>query len=224
MEWHHLHVVVLQRHPQPVLCASQATMVGSSPGAELGPKSGPNGRHWPSRNARSRYMLRGCVVRSFLPAAQQRERAQRRCAWSTPCAGPLSLTSTTFASSHQGPLRALRGQEGVRQQRVSVVNACGLARGFLDEGIDVVLSDVLNRDTADLYRQLLPNVLIIELGLPIAEARRRAALRRAHLTADEFDALHALQATLDLGVDHIVDVGPMTLDQQVTAVLHLWKS
>jgi hypothetical protein len=33
-----------------------------------------------------------------------------------------------------------------------------------------------------------------------------------------------LQATLDLGVDHIVDVGPMTLDQQVTAVLHLWKS
>jgi hypothetical protein len=72
------------------------------------------------------------------------------------------------------------------------VHACGLARGFLDEGIDVVFSDVLNRDTADLYRQLLPSVLIMELRLPIAEARRRAALRQAHLTAEEFDALHAL--------------------------------
>jgi predicted kinase len=113
------------------------------------------------------------------------------------------------------------GSEGHLQQRIGVENACDLIRRYLHWGIDVVLSDVLNYEIAALYRQLLPNVLIVELRLPLAEARRRARLRPVYLTEDQFDALHALQAR-DLAPDHILDVGPLTLDEQVHAVARLW--
>ena len=115
------------------------------------------------------------------------------------------------------------GAEGRLQQRIGVENACDLARRFLQWGIDVVLSDVLNADTAGLYRDLIPGVLIVQLRLPLAEARRRAGLRPVYLTEDEFDALHAAQSD-DLGVDHILDVGSLTLEEQSDAVATLWKS
>ena len=114
------------------------------------------------------------------------------------------------------------GKEGQLQQRIGVENACDLARRFLDRSIDVVLSDVLNHETATLYRDLLPGVLIVQLRLPVAEARRRATLRPMYLTEDEFDALHALQAK-DMAADHTLDVKLMSLADQTDAVAQLWQ-
>jgi predicted kinase len=115
------------------------------------------------------------------------------------------------------------GSEGHLQQRIGIENASDLARRYLRWGIDVVLSDVLTADTATLYRDLIPGILIVQLRLPLAEARRRASLRPVYLTEDEFDALHASQID-DLGPDHIVDVGSLTLAEQADAVAMLWKS
>ena len=78
--------------------------------------------------------------------------------------------------------------EGQLRQRISVENACDLARRYLHLGIDVVLSDVLSSETAGLYRHLLPGILIVQVRLPLAEARRRANLRPVYLTEDEFNA------------------------------------
>ena len=114
------------------------------------------------------------------------------------------------------------GKEGQLQQRIGVENACDLARRFLHGSIDVVLSDVLNHETAALYRHLLPGVLIVQLRLPLAEARRRATLRPMHLTEDEFDALHARRANVT-AADHTLDVGLMTLADQTDAVARLWQ-
>jgi predicted kinase len=114
------------------------------------------------------------------------------------------------------------GSEGQLQQRIGVENACGLTRRYLHWGIDVVLSDVLNYETTALYRHLLPGILIVQLRLSLAEARRRASLRPVYLTEEEFDALHALQA-VDLEPDQILDVGSLTLDAQFDAVARLWK-
>jgi predicted kinase len=115
------------------------------------------------------------------------------------------------------------GSEGQLQQRIGVENACDLTRRYLHWGIDVVLSDVLNSETAAHYRHLLPGILIVQLRLPLAEARRRASLRPVYLTEDEFDALHASQVN-DLAPDHILDVGPLTLGEQSDAVARLWES
>ena len=87
----------------------------------------------------------------------------------------------------------------------------------------MVLSDVLDQETAALYRDRLPGILIVQLRLPLAEARRRATLRPTFLTEHEFDTLHALQDT-DVTADHILDVGPMTLNDQSDAVMRLWRT
>jgi predicted kinase len=115
------------------------------------------------------------------------------------------------------------GREGHRQQRIGVENACDLARRYLHWGIDVVMSDVLNYETAALYRQRLPGLLIVQLRLPLTEARRRANLRPRYLTEDEFDALHAL-STDDVAPDHILDVGLLSPSDQAAAVAQLWRT
>ena len=74
------------------------------------------------------------------------------------------------------------GPEGIRQQRLGVENACGLARRFLEAGIEVVLADVVDASTISLYRGRLPGLLAVRLRLSLEAARHRAAQRPIHLT------------------------------------------
>jgi hypothetical protein len=67
----------------------------------------------------------------------------------------------------------------------------------------------------------VPDLAVVQPRLPLAKARRRAALRVVHLTDEEFDALHAQQLAR-LAVDERLEVASMTLEQQAAAVTHLW--
>src|SRR3990167_6380131 len=49
------------------------------------------------------------------------------------------------------------GEEGKTQQFLGVKNACTLAENFLKENCDVIILDVINDETAKLYRELLKN-------------------------------------------------------------------
>lgn len=113
------------------------------------------------------------------------------------------------------------GQEGRTQQQIGVANACDIAQRVHKEGIEVVKSDVVTAATIKLYRRLLADVVIVQLRLPLHEARRRATLRAVHLTDEEFESLHIQQAA-NLAVDYRLDVGDMTLQLQTMAVLRLW--
>lgn len=113
------------------------------------------------------------------------------------------------------------GQEGIRQQLLGVRNAAALAQNFLDQDISVTIADVVNEDTVDLYRRLLPEVLVLQLALRFEEAQRRARLRKVYLTEDEFRSLHDQQAQLR-GVDLVIDVTGLALADQVEAVRRAW--
>jgi hypothetical protein len=115
------------------------------------------------------------------------------------------------------------GEEGARQQRLGVRNACDLAQNFLDARIEVIMSDVVNPDTLQLYRDRLPRLVIVRFRIPLIEARRRATLRQVHLTADEFSRLHEQEAASDLPADHIVDVDQFSLQEQCDAVMQVWS-
>ena len=114
------------------------------------------------------------------------------------------------------------GDEGRRQQRVGMANACDLARRFLSVGIEVILADVVTPATVDLYRRALPNLQIVRLRLSVGEARRRARLRPMHLTEQEFEDLYALDAASNLRVDHVIDVGHLDVEAQTEAVGAVW--
>lgn len=115
------------------------------------------------------------------------------------------------------------GEAGLLQQRLGVENASDLARRFASAGIEVVIADVLTLRTVELYRARLPSVLIVRLRISLSEARRRATLRPAYLTDDEFEQLHREQpAGVDL-YDHVVDVDGLDLATQVAAVRRIWS-
>lgn len=116
------------------------------------------------------------------------------------------------------------GSAGRTQQQVGVQNATDLARRFLDNGIDVVLADVVNDGTLPIYRRRLPGLAIIRLTADLNEARRRATLRPLSLTEQEFADLHEEKLHCAVTVDHTIDVTTLTLDQQTTAVLDLWPT
>lgn len=114
------------------------------------------------------------------------------------------------------------GEEGRGQQKLGVINACSLARNFLDAGIEVVVADVLMPETSGLYRRELPGCLIVHLKIGLPEARRRAASRKVWLTDHEFQMLHAADAANPPDADHHLQVDTLDVQHQVEAVADLW--
>ncbi|WP_346109233.1 hypothetical protein [Nonomuraea maheshkhaliensis] len=123
-------------------------------------------------------------------------------------------------SGHAAPWE---GAEGLRQRRLGVRNGCAVAGNFLRDGIDVVIADVLTDATAELYRELLPGVLILELVVEVGEAERRAGTRAAHLTAAEFRMLHERQGEFTVG-DIQVDTTRLSVREVVARVIEVWVS
>jgi predicted kinase len=114
------------------------------------------------------------------------------------------------------------GDEGRRQQHLGVENACGLARRFLEAAVDVVIADVLTRETAEIYRTLLPNVVIVHLRVSLAEARRRAAMRPTFISESEFMTLHRSDQEFPPAAHHRLDVDGLNPSAQAEAVTRLW--
>jgi hypothetical protein len=79
------------------------------------------------------------------------------------------------------------------QQLLGVQNAAALARNVAMAGFNVTLTDVVNPRTPAVYRDLLPDLLVIRLSVSLEEAWRRARTRRVHLADEEFEALHRNQ-------------------------------
>jgi hypothetical protein len=114
------------------------------------------------------------------------------------------------------------GEEGREQQRLGVINACGLARNFVAVGIEVVVADVLTPETCSIYRRELPGCLIVHLTVGFPEALRRAATRKVWLTDDEFRMLHEADAASPPAADHRIQVDGLDLQEQVQKVESQW--
>lgn len=115
------------------------------------------------------------------------------------------------------------GREGLTQQRLGVENACGLSRRLLEHGFEVVLADVVTLDTAALYRDLLPDCLLVRVHVSFEEARRRAGTRPVFLTDAEFAHLHEQDHEDPPPADHHLNIAAMSVLEQVTAIAALWQ-
>lgn len=97
-------------------------------------------------------------------------------------------------------------QEGLKKQFRDVKNASFLARGFYEDGCNVVIQDWLTQETAQKYRDtliLLP-LAIIQLLPPLEEVLKREYARGPLLTKDEIAVLYEQQSLFsefDLRID-----------------------
>lgn len=117
-----------------------------------------------------------------------------------------------------------QGTEGRRQQLLGVENASALARNFVKAQVDVVIADVLTPETAPRYRRLLPGCLIVHLVVDLAEAQRRAATRKVHLTPEEFAELHHNDRSMPPPADWVLHVDELDLTAQVQLIDGVWRS
>ena len=83
------------------------------------------------------------------------------------------------------------------------------------------MSDVLNAETLDLYRQLLPDVLIVRLVIDYESAWDRARTLPIRLTDAEFETLHRQQRD-PLPVDAEVDVSGLSVQAQRDFLHRIW--
>ena len=113
------------------------------------------------------------------------------------------------------------GDDGAAQQLLGVRNAAGLARNFLASGFNVIITDVVTSATLAVYRDLLPDVVVVHLLVSLTEARRRARTRPVYLTNEEFQALHQGQPGL-VSDDHRLDVTQWDQTEQLRRVRTIW--
>jgi predicted kinase len=114
------------------------------------------------------------------------------------------------------------GEEGRAQHMLGVRNAAALAANFRAEGFNVTMSDVIGTELLQLYRKLVPDVMVIRLSITRAMARARAQTRPVHLTNQEFETLHRQQLA-PLETDADIEVSGMTLEAQIDAVRAAWR-
>lgn len=113
------------------------------------------------------------------------------------------------------------GPEGEGQLLLAAQNTSALTRNLAAAGFDVVAADFVTPDSLRVYREQLPDCLVIHLAISREGALRRAATRPVHLTDDEFDLLHRLIDTPPQA-DVVLDVERFTVEQQTRAIDELW--
>ncbi|MCJ1714968.1 hypothetical protein [Curtobacterium sp. VKM Ac-2922] len=115
------------------------------------------------------------------------------------------------------------GDEGRAQHLLATENVSAVARNLLRDGFDVVVADVVTHATLPRYRSALPGCLVVHLAITLDAARERAATRPVYLTDDEFTLLHRMTAAPP-PVDVVLDVGALSVDQQLDRVRAVWLS
>ena len=146
------------------------------------------------------------------------------------CAAALAAAHPPTARIEVDDLRLLvtgaiapwAGTAGEGQQALGARNACALGRNFLAAGIDVVVTDVLTPTTVGIYRDELPDALVVRLRVDFAEAVRRAGTRTVHLTEQEFAWVHRRDQEDPPEAEALLDVDGWEVGRQVAALDRLW--
>ena len=104
------------------------------------------------------------------------------------------------------------GEEGKQQQKLGVENACLLAKNFLKNDCDVILLDVVDNETAELYKQYIPQIKIVLLLPSFKEAHRRFAERPHTISEEEFKMVYTWEEKLTV-YDEKIDNSEISAEQ-----------
>lgn len=129
----------------------------------------------------------------------------------------VDIVRWMYRVPHKAPWEGAVGKE---QQRLGVENACILAKQFLGKNIDVIILDVLQDDTASLYKELLSEHLPkIVLLLPSYEEAYKRFTNRPHtISEDEFKMVYEWQKELTV-YDKKIDNTNHSIEETVAEIM-----
>lgn len=125
----------------------------------------------------------------------------------------VDLVRWMIIQPHRAPWE---GEEGIKQQKLGVINTCTLTKSFIREGYDVIITDWISNETARLYKEQLKeyNPKIILLLPAYAEILKRNQIRPSRLKSDEVKMTYDVQAQLTM-YDKKIDNTKLTPEQVV---------
>lgn len=114
------------------------------------------------------------------------------------------------------------GEAGRRQNVLGLEHACMLAKSFLTNDYDCIILDVLNDETADLYKEKLKEFdpQLIQLLPSFDEILRRNGTRPRRLTDDELQMVYDGQVQLNI-YDNRIDNSNLSPEEVASQVLQL---
>lgn len=117
------------------------------------------------------------------------------------------------------------GEEGGRQQVLGVKNACLLTSNFVQNNSDVVILDVLSKETFRIYKKELGkfNLKIVLLLPTFEEIQKRNKMRPLRITEDEIALLYKSQEALQ-GYDEKIDNTNLSAEEVATDLIRVSKS
>lgn len=115
------------------------------------------------------------------------------------------------------------GAEGEWQRELGARNCAILADSFGAAGLECVTADVLTPRGLAIWREAVPDVLVVRLILSADAALARLGGRHPFITDDELRWLHAAEQRDPPAADAVLDVEPLTAEQQLAAVARLWR-
>lgn len=121
-------------------------------------------------------------------------------------------------SGHVAPWQ---GDEGRVQHTLGARGVSTLARELLAADFEVVASDLVTDAVLEVYRERLPDCLVVHLTIGLEAARSRAATRPRWITDDEFDLLHGWAETPP-AVDAVIRVDSLSVEEQVARIRAVW--
>lgn len=113
------------------------------------------------------------------------------------------------------------GSEGEAQLLLAARNTTLLASNLIGAEFDVTIADFVTPRSLALYREALPDCLVVQLQISLDHARTRAATRPKYLTDAEFELLHQMVAE-PLDADAVIDVSGLSVTEQVAALRAMW--
>lgn len=125
----------------------------------------------------------------------------------------VDLVRWMIIQPHKAPWE---GEEGIKQQKLGVINSCILAKSFIEQGYDVIITDWISNETARLYNEQLKeyNPKIILLLPAYAEILKRNKIRPPRLKSEEIKMTYDVQTQFTL-YDKKIDNTRLTPEQVV---------
>lgn len=122
----------------------------------------------------------------------------------------------------KGHMAPWEGSEGKKQQILGVVNTCILTKNYIDSGFNVVIADVIDSQTAIIYKDKLkeyrPKIILL---LPaFEEIIRRKKYRPSFIIEQEIEMLYKGQEKFK-EYDEKIDNTNLTPNQVVEKLFNL---
>jgi predicted kinase len=121
-----------------------------------------------------------------------------------------------------GAVPIWESDEGRKQGLLAIENAACLARNYMEQGFEVVISDFTTNEGLALYKDLIDDLLVVQLQASSDVLTNRSSSRVEYLTSEEVRTLQSMTSNSPELISHTFDTSHLSVAETCEEVLRIW--